>query len=126
MAKKTINLVMAAAVDSGNGFSKTYFQFEDGSSNTSVTPSIYTTISSNENIPELEEVTLENVNTNMDVIIKSPALKTTSEYLVGQAAINSGNYLMDYNVEASRGKSAPDISVIIPLAKLLMQLLHTM
>lgn len=118
MAKKTINLVMAAAVDSGNGFSKTYFQFEDGSSNTSVTPSIYATISSNENIPELEEVTLENVNTNMDVIIKSPALKTTSEYLVGQAAINSGNYLMDYNVEASRGKSTPDISVIIPLAKI--------
>lgn len=117
MAKKTINLVMSVANDSGNGYSKTYFQFEDGSHSNSVTPSLYAPTTTSDSIPNLDDMDTDSYN-NMDVVIKSPALKTTSEYLVGQAAMASGNSLMDYNVEANTGKATPDISIIIPLTKI--------
>ena len=117
MTKKTVNLVMAVANDSGNGYSKTYFQFEDDSNSISVTPSLYAPVTTTDSIPNLDDMDTESYN-NMDVIIKSPTLKTTSEYLVGQAAMASGNSLMDYNVEANTGKATPDISIIVPLAKI--------
>ena len=119
MTKKTSNLVMAVANDNGNGWAKTYCQFEDGTGNTTITPSLYAPVSKHETIPDLEESNeVQDFNDNMDVLIKSPSLKTTSEYLVGKAAINSGNNLIDYNVEANLGKVTPDISMIMPLAKI--------
>lgn len=36
MVQKTVNLVMAVANDNGNGYAKTYCQFEDGSNNTTL------------------------------------------------------------------------------------------
>ena len=118
MIKKTVNLVMSVANDSGNGYSKTYCQFEDSSSSVSITPSLYAPISTSERMPNLDDLKFQESNNNMDVVIKSSALKVVGEYLVGQAAITSGNYLMDYNVEANTGKAAPDISIIIPVTKI--------
>lgn len=117
MTKKTVNLVMAVANDSGNGYSKTYFQFENGISSTTITPSIYAAIPSKESIPaELDNTNWGGLDNNMDVVIKSSTLKTTSELLVGTAAINSGN-TVTYNVESNIGKVDPDITLIIPLVK---------
>ena len=115
--KKTVNLVMAVANDSGNGYSKTYFQFENGINSTTITPSIYAAIPSKESIPaELDNTNWGELDNNMDVVIKSSTLKTTSELLVGTAAINSGN-TVTYNVESNIGKVDPDITLIIPLVK---------
>src|SRR5699024_12103164 len=86
--KNTKNLVMAVANDSGNGFSKTYTQFEDGTNSTTVTPSLYANVSGKETIPELGRIDLGELDNNMDVMIKSPALKTASELLVGKAAVD--------------------------------------
>ncbi|WP_283605490.1 hypothetical protein [Lactobacillus gallinarum] len=117
MTKKTVNLVMAVANDGGNGFAKTYTQFENGTSSTTITPSLYTPISSQDNIPaELDNTNWGGLDNNMDVVIKSSTLKTTSELLVGTAAINSGN-TVTYNVESNIGKVDPDITLIIPLVK---------
>ena len=116
MVQKTVNLVMAVANDNGNGYAKTYCQFEDGSNNTTITPSLYAP-AIGESIPDLSDVNLKNLNSNMDVIIKSPALKKSSEYLVGEAAATSSN-LTDYNVEANTGKATPDMSIIIPATKI--------
>ena len=117
MTKKTVNLVMAVANDGGNGFAKTYTQFENGTSSTTITPSLYTPISSQDNIPaELDNTNWGGLDNNMDVVIKSSTLKTTSELLVGTAAINSGN-TVTYNVETNIGKVDPDITLIIPLVK---------
>ena len=117
MTKKTVNLVMAVANDGGNGFAKTYTQFENGTSSTTITPSLYTPISSQDNIPaELDNTNWGGLDNNMDVVIKSSTLKTTSELLVGTAAINSGN-TVTYNVESNIGKGDPDITLIIPLVK---------
>lgn len=117
MTKKTVNLVMAVANDGGNGFAKTYTQFENGTSSTTITPSLYTPISSQDNIPaELDNTNWRGLDNNMDVVIKSSTLKTTSELLVGTAAINSGN-TVTYNVESNIGKVDPDITLIIPLVK---------
>lgn len=117
MTKKTVNLVMAVANDSGNGYSKTYFQFENGINSTTITPSIYAAIPSKESIPaELDNTNWGELDNNMDVVIKSSTLKTTSELLVGTAAINSGN-TVTYNVESNIGKVDPDITLIIPLVK---------
>ena len=118
MLKSKVNLVMSIANDSGNGYSKTYCQFEDSSSSVSITPSLYAPISTSERMPNLDDLKFQESNNNMDVVIKSSALKVVGEYLVGQAAITSGNYLMDYNVEANTGKAAPDISIIIPVTKI--------
>lgn len=120
MVKHTVNLVLAAINDSGNGFSKTYIQYEDGTNNTTITPSLYSPITSQDSIQisELENLDLEELNNNMDAIVKSPALKSKSEILVGNAAIASGNYVTDYNVEANTGKADPDITIIIPLVKI--------
>lgn len=118
MNKKTVNLVMSVANDSGNGSSKTCIQYEDGIKDVSVTPSIYAPISGKESLPELDDSNVEELVNNMDIIIKSPAIKTTSEFLVGSAATNSGNALTAYNVEANTGKAKPDITVILPLAKI--------
>ena len=118
MTKKTVNLVMVAANDSGNGCSKTYFQFEDGTNTTSVTPSIYSPISG-QSIPELDEDSnLEELDNNMDVIIKSPIIRSSSEYLIGNAATNSNNTLTGYNIESNVGKSDTDITIIIPIVKI--------
>ena len=116
--KNTKNLVMAVANDSGNGFSKTYTQFEDGTNSTTVTPSLYANVSGKETIPELGRIDLGELDNNMDVMIKSPALKTASELLVGKAAVNSGNAVTAYNVEANTGKAETDITIIIPLVKI--------
>lgn len=117
MTKKTVNLVMAVANDSGNGFAKTYTQFENGISSTTITPSLYTPISGQGSIPvELDNTNWGELDNNMDVVIKSPTLKTTSELLVGTAAVNSGN-TVTYNVESNIGKVDPDITLIIPLVK---------
>lgn len=117
MTKKKVNLVMAVANDGGNGFAKTYTQFENGTSSTTITPSLYTPISSQDNIPaELDNTNWGGLDNNMDVVIKSSTLKTTSELLVGTAAINSGN-TVTYNVESNIGKVDPDITLIIPLVK---------
>ena len=115
MNKKTVNLVMSVANDSGNGSSKTCIQYEDGIKDVSVTPSIYAPISGKESLPELDDSNVEELVNNMDIIIKSPAIKTTSEFLVGSAATNSGNALTAYNVEANTGKAKPDITVILLL-----------
>lgn len=115
--KKTVNLAMAVANDSGNGFAKTYTQFENGISSTTITPSLYTPISGQGSIPvELDNTNWGELDNNMDVVIKSPTLKTTSELLVGTAAVNSGN-TVTYNVESNIGKVDPDITLIIPLVK---------
>lgn len=117
MTKKTVNLVMAVANDGGNGFAKTYTQFENGINSTTITPSIYAAIPSKESIPaELDNTNWGELDNNMDVVIKSSTLKTTSELLVGTAAINSGN-TVTYNVESNIGKVDPDITLIIPLVK---------
>lgn len=116
MVQKTVNLVMAVANDNGNGYAKTYCQFEDGSNNTTITPSLYAP-AIGKSIPDLSDVNFKNLNSNMDVIIKSPALKKSSEYLVGEAAATSSN-LTDYNVEANTGKATPDMSIIIPATKI--------
>lgn len=117
MTKKTVNLVMAVANDGGNGFAKTYTQFENGISSTTITPSLYTPISGQGSIPvELDNTNWGELDNNMDVVIKSPTLKTTSELLVGTAAVNSGN-TVTYNVESNIGKVDPDITLIIPLVK---------
>ncbi len=117
MTKKTVNLVMAVANDGGNGFAKTYTQFENGISSTTITPSLYTPIPSQENIPaELDNTNWGELDNNMDVVIKSSTLKTTSELLVGTAAVNTGN-TVTYNVESNIGKVDPDITLIIPLVK---------
>ena len=119
MTKKTVNLVMAVANDSGNGYSKTYFQFEDGTNSTTITPSIYASIPSKESIPaELDNTNWGELDNNMDVVIKSSALKTASELLVGKAAVNSGNTVTTYNVESNMGKAETDITVIVPLVKI--------
>ena len=124
MTKKTVNLVMAVANDGGNGFAKTYTQFENGTSSTTITPSLYTPISSQDNIPaELDNTNWGGLDNNMDVVIKSSTLKTTSELLVGTAAINSGN-TVTYNVESNIGKVDPDITLIIPLVKTAYAALH--
>lgn len=117
--KKTVNLVMAVANDSGNGYSKTYFQFENGINSTTITPSIYAAIPSKESIPaELDNTNWGELDNNMDVVVKSPALSSTSELLVGKAAVNSGNTVTTYNVESNMGKAEPDITVIVPIAKI--------
>lgn len=117
--KKTVNLAMVVANDSGNGYSKTYFQFEDGSTSTTITPSIYASIPSKESIPaELDNTNWGELDNNMDVVVKSPALSSTSELLVGKAAVNSGNTVTTYNVESNMGKAEPDITVIVPIAKI--------
>lgn len=118
MTKKTVNLVMAVANDGGNGFAKTYTQFENGISSTTITPSIYASIPSKESIPaELDNTNWGELDNNMDVVIKSSALKTASELLVGKAAVNSGSIATTYNVESNMGKAEPDITIIVPLVK---------
>ena len=117
--KKTINLVMSVANDSGNGYSKTYFRFEDSITSTTITPSNYASNPSKESIPaELDNTNWGELDNNMDVVIKSSALKTTSELLVGKAAVNSGNTVTTYNVESNMGKVEPDITVIVPIVKI--------
>ena len=119
MTKKTVNLVMAVANDGGNGFAKTYTQFENGISSTTITPSLYTPISGQGSIPvELDNTNWGELDNNMDVVIKSSALKSTSELLVGKAAVNSGNTVTTYNVESNMGKAETDITVIVPLVKI--------
>lgn len=118
MTKRNINLVMSVANDSGNGFSKTFFKFEDGSNRVTITPSLYAPITSNEGIPNLGDANVQDMEKNMDVTIKSPALKTTEEYLVGNAAIANGDSVISYNVDANLGKVTPDISIILPLTKI--------
>ena len=119
MTKKTVNLVMAVANDSGNGFAKTYTQFENGISSTTITPSLYTPISGQGSIlVELDNTNWGELDNNMDVVIKSSALKSTSELLVGKAAVNSGNTVTTYNVESNMGKAETDITVIVPLVKI--------
>lgn len=118
MAKKTINLTMAVANDNGNGFAKTYLRYEDGSEDVNITPSIFAPVSGQGYIPDLDQSNLEDFSKSMEVVIKSTAIKSTSEYLVGESAINSGNALKSYNVEANTGKAESDITVIVPFTKI--------
>lgn len=118
MVKKTVNLTMAVANDNGNGFAKTYLRYEDGSEDINITPSIFAPVSGQGYIPDLDQFNLEDLSKSMEVVIKSPAIKNTSEYLVGDSAINSGNALKSYNVEANAGKAESDITVIVPLTKI--------
>lgn len=118
MVKKTVNLTMAVANDNGNGFAKTYLRYEDGSEDINITPSIFAPVSGQGYIPDLDQFNLEDLSKSMEVVIKSPAIKNTSEYLVGDSAINSGNALKSYNVEANTGKAESDITVIVPLTKI--------
>src|SRR5699024_2454584 len=99
MAKKTINLTMAAAIDNGNGFSKSYIQFEDGFKQISITPSIFAPVSGQGRIPSFDQSNITDFNKGMDAAIKSPALQINSEYLIGDSAINSGNALTSYRSE---------------------------
>lgn len=127
MTKKTINLTMAAAIDNGNGFSKSYIQFEDGFTQISITPSIFAPVSGQGRIPSFDQSNITYLDKGMDALIKSPALQLTSEYLIGDSAINSGNALASYNVEANTGKTESDVTIIIPLAKIAYTALaHTM
>lgn len=127
MTKKTINLTMAAAIDNGNGFSKSYIQFEDGFKQISITPSIFAPVSGQGRIPSFDQSNITYLDKGMDALIKSPALQLTSEYLIGDSAINSGNALASYNVEANTGKTESDVTIIIPLAKIAYTALaHTM
>lgn len=117
MLKSKVNLVMSIANDSGNGFTKTFCQFADGTNDITVTPSLYASITENESIPKLEQDLLKSQNTIMDVVLKSPAIKNSSEYLVGEAAINKDSS-QSYNVNTNEGKASPDISIILPLTKI--------
>lgn len=118
MVKKTVNLTMAVANDNGNGFAKTYLRYEDGSEDINITPSIFAPVSGQGYIPDLDQSNLEDFSKSMEVVIKSTAIKSTSEYLVGESAINSGNALKSYNVEANTGKAESDITVIVPFTKI--------
>lgn len=118
MVKKTVNLTMAVANDNGNGFAKTYLRYEDGSEDVNITPSIFAPVSGQGYIPDLDQSNLEDFSKSMEVVIKSTAIKSTSEYLVGESAINSGNALKSYNVEANTGKAESDITVIVPFTKI--------
>lgn len=118
MVKKTVNLTMTVANDNGNGFSKSYIQFEDGFQQTSITPSIFAPVSGQGRIPSFDQSNIPDFDKGMDAVIKSPALQTTSEYLIGDSAINSGNALASYNVEANMGKTESNVTIIIPLAKI--------
>ena len=80
MLKSKVNLVMSIANDSGNGFTKTFCQFADGTNDITVTPSLYASITENESIPKLAQDLLKIQNTIMDVVLKSPAIK---KYLAG-------------------------------------------
>lgn len=118
MVKKTVNLTMAVANDNGNGFAKTYLRYEDGSEDVNITPSIFAPVSGQGYIPDLDQSNLEDFSKSMEVVIKSTAIKSTAEYLVGESAINSGNALKSYNVEANTGKAESDITVIVPFTKI--------
>lgn len=118
MAKKTINLTMAVANDNGNGFAKTYLQYEDGAEDINITPSIIAPVSGQGRIPSFDQSNITDFNKGMDAVIKSSALQINSEYLIGDSAINSGNALTSYNVEANAGKTESDVTIIIPLTKI--------
>lgn len=117
MKKKLLNLNMSVANDNGNGFSKTFCQFSDGSHSITVTPSLCTQIFASDKL-NYASFDVEHITDNMDVVIESPALKHKAEYLVGKAAMISGNIATDYNIESNEGKATPDISIIIPFTKL--------